>query len=299
MIQYLQGKLIYRPRREKVSRDASGLPAERVRTVRIRTDDDLILNGWLCLAASDSPACPTQQADSDRCRQPRGRALVLYCPGTTGHRGYRLKAIQQLTSLGCDVLIVDYRGYGENAGSPSERWMARDARRVWTFATEQLGVPAQRIVIYGESLGGGVATRLAADQCRKGSLPAGLILRSTFTSLVDVAAARFPWLPVRMVMVDRFNSRRRMRAIACPLMIIHGSRDRLIPIAHGRELFRAAPQRAFNGLPRRFVELPGAGHDNVMYAAPDRIRDAHAEFLDSLPLPLTRSEELCGADTLS
>ncbi|QDU40778.1 Alpha/beta hydrolase family protein [Maioricimonas rarisocia] len=299
MIQYLQGKLIYRPRREEVSRAASGLPDERVRHVRIRTDDGLMLNGWLCFAANRCDDLSRNGISGPPAQRPQGRALILYCPGTTGHRGHRLKAIQQLTSLGCDVLIVDYRGYAENAGSPSERWMARDARRIWKYATDHLAVPAHRIVIYGESLGGGVATSLAADLCRQGTMPAGLILRSTFTSLVDVAAERFPWLPVRMCMVDRFDSRRRISRIDCPLLIIHGTRDRLIPITHGRELFRAAPPRSFNGVPRRFVELPGAGHDNVMYAAPDRMREAHETFLDSLPLPANRQLELCGTDASS
>ncbi|MFG0335316.1 MAG: alpha/beta hydrolase [Maioricimonas sp. JB049] len=299
MIQYLQGKLIYRPRREEVSPAASGLPEERVRHVRIRSDDDLMLNGWLCLAGNGCNEAPPHKVHEQPPQIPQGRALILYCPGTTGHRGHRLKAIQQLTSLGCDVLIVDYRGYAENAGSPGERWIARDSRRIWKYATDQLAIPPHRIAIYGESLGGGVATSLAADLCRQGTMPAGLILRSTFTSLVDVAAERFPWLPVRMCLIDRFDSRSRIPRIGCPLLIIHGTRDRLIPIAHGRELFRAAPRHSFNGVPRRFAELPGAGHNNVMYATPDRMREAHQTFLDSLPLPANRQRELCGMDASS
>ena len=177
------------------------------------------------------------------------------------------------------MLYFDYRGYAENAGKPGEADFARDAQGAWTFATAQLGVPPDRIVIWGESLGGGVATRLTSELCAARTPPRGLILRGTFTSLVDAAAYHYPWLPVRWVMIDRYPSIERIGSVTCPLLMIHGRQDQIVPFEQGEQLFAAAPPTSSNGVPKTFVELPQAGHNDIMYVAADDVRDAVERFL--------------------
>lgn len=253
---------IYRPHREAVPRER--LFNADLTDVQVHTGDGLTLNGWYALSRmpSDSP-----------------RPQILYFPGTTGHRGYRIVALEMLTRLGCDVLLVDYRGYGDNPGRPSERNQNHDAHAVWNFAMERLHAPPERIVIYGESIGGGVGTRLAAELCREGTIPGGLILQSTFTSMLDVIAQFFPrWLAATFL-VDRYRSLRHIRHVTCPLLSMHGDDDRLIPINMGRRLFDAAPTMSVQGRRKQFLELPGVDHGDVLEEAGGQVQQALARFL--------------------
>ncbi len=270
MLAYFQRSLIYLPTRGTVELADAGFTRDQLRPVSRETSDGLTLHGWLVPA--DGTAASDEIADD-------GRPLMLYFPGNGGHRGYRAREIRQFTALGCHVLYFDYRGYAENAGRPTEADLAEDARGTWRFATEELGVPPGRIVIWGESLGGGVATRLSSELCSDGTLPRGLILRGTFTSLVDAAAHHYPWLPVRWLLVDRFPSIERIGQVTCPLLIIHGRLDTIVPYEQGRALFEAAPAQSRSGVPRMFVELPHAGHNDIMHVAADEVRDAVRSFL--------------------
>ncbi len=276
MLSLIQRSLIYQPRREQVT-VPEGLFAEgQVHDVRVTADDGVTLHGWLALAesAGDSTGV-TESLQSER-------PLILYFSGNAGHRGYRVNKIAMFHDLGCDVLIVDYRGYAENTGSPSERALARDARAVWNYATNQLHVPAHRIVLCGESLGGGVATRLAYDLCATGTEPAGLMLRATFSSLVDAAAWHYPWLPVRWVLLDRFPSINRISQVTCPLLVVHGHRDQIVPFEQGARLFDAAPAESSTGVPKRFLALPEADHNDIMSIAGEKVQATTREFLKSL-----------------
>lgn len=253
---------IYRPHREAIPREK--LTHADLTDVSVLADDGLRLNGWYALSRtpSDSP-----------------RPLVVYFPGTSGHRGYRSGAIEMLTRLGCDVLLIDYRGYGDNAGEPSERHQARDSHAVWRFAIDKLHVPAERIVLYGESIGGAVSIRLAAELCRDGTIPGGLILQATFASMLDVVSQFFPRWLARVFLIDRYPSVRRIPEVTCPILSIHGDQDRLIPIEMGRKLFDAAPNVSAAGRRKQFLELSGIDHNDILEEAGDVVEATLARFL--------------------
>lgn len=276
MLALLQRTLIYMPSRgARIEPRDAGLPLGRVHTIILRTDDDLELRGWHVLpagqTAADRAACDEQLA--------RGRPVVLYFSGNAGHRAWRIEDFELFTRLGCDVLVFDYRGYGDNPGSPSESRLAADAAAVWRYATQERHIEAGRLVLVGESLGGGVAVRLAAEQSAAGAAPGGLILRATFSSLPDVAAYHYPWLPVRWLMVERYPSVEHIPHVSCPILHLHGSRDAIIPISLGRRLFDAAPPQSANGTSKRFVELPMADHNNILEVAESEFRAAVDDFL--------------------
>lgn len=279
MLALLQRKLIYFPEREAcIDPQSAGLPAGRVHTITLETDDGIQLHGWHVLpnglAAADRDACDRQLE--------LGRPVVLYFSGNAGNRLYRPEEFGVFTRLGCDVFIFDYRGYGENAGSPTEEALASDAQAVWKYATDQRNVAPDRIILYGESIGGGVAVRLASELSEAGTPPGALVLRSTFTSLVDMGAYHYPWLPVRLMMVDRYPSVDRIPAVTCPILHIHGTRDSIIPIKFGRRLFEAAPGTSTTGVPKRFVELPEADHNDAILVAEPEMRRAVGGFLESV-----------------
>ena len=239
MIAFIQRKLIYLPTRETVSAAETGYTTAQLHQVALEVEDGLALEGWLVL--SDG-----QRAEPDGAAHIVGRneqRLILYFPGNAGHRGYRIREIRQFSGLGNHVLFFDYRGYAENGGSPTEQNLTRDARRIWDYATSELGARPEQIILWGESLGGGVATQLAASLCDEGIVPGGLMLRGTFTALTDAAACHYPWLPVRWMLVDRYESIERIPNVTCPLLVIHGRRDRIIPFEQGERLFAAAPGR--------------------------------------------------------
>jgi uncharacterized protein len=276
MLAFLQRTLIYMPSRgARIEPRDAGLPLGRVHTISLRTDDDLELRGWHVLpsgqGAADRAACDEQLA--------RGRPVVLYFSGNAGHRAWRIEDFELFTRLGCDVFVFDYRGYGDNPGSPSESRLAADAAAVWRYATQERHIEPGRVVLVGESLGGGVAVRLAAEQSAAGAAPGGLILRATFSSLPDVAAYHYPWLPVRWLMVERYPSVERIPQVRCPILHLHGSRDTIIPIELGRRLFDAAPPQSAGGIPKRFVELPTADHNNILEVAESEFRAAVNDFL--------------------
>ena len=141
---------------------------------------------------------------------------------------------------------------------------------------------AGRIILYGESLGGGVAVRLAADLSQAGPAPAGLVLRSTFPSLVEAGEYHYPFLPVRFALIDRFDSAGRIADVTCPILQLHGVRDVIMPIKLGRRLFAAAPERSSTGTAKQLVELRNAGHNDVTLVAEKELREAIQGFLHKL-----------------
>jgi fermentation-respiration switch protein FrsA (DUF1100 family) len=179
-----------------------------------------------------------------------GRPVILYFHGNGDFLAGFFGRFHDLIADGIGVVAVSYRGYAGSSGQPSERGLLQDAAAAYAFATARYG--ADRIVVWGFSLGTGVAVALAAEQ------PIGkLILEAPYTSAVDVGASLFPYVPVRLVMRDRFRSDERIARVAAPLLIMHGTNDRAIPIALGERLFALARE------PKQFVPFPGAGHENL------------------------------------
>lgn len=264
MIRWIERYLMYPAARAPRLRAAqTGLPPHVVRDVTVTAHDGLPLRGLLYGA--------------DRCAEPN-RPLILFFAGNGGHRLHRLPTALDLLSLGGAILHVDYRGYGDNPGLPAERYLHEDACCIWRYATEQLGVPPERIVLFGQSLGGAVATRLAAHV---DTPAAGLVLNCTFASMVETAAWHYPYLPVRWVLRDRWPSVEHIQQVASSLLQFHGDADDIVPFEHGRALFEAAPDTCRRGHPKRFIQLNGYGHNNISVAA---MRPELVRFLARLEL---------------
>jgi len=173
-----------------------------------------------------------------------------------------------LNRLGHSVLLFDYRGYGGNPGRPTEDGLAADARAAEAWLRAQPDV--DRIVYFGESLGAAVAVGLAVQRP-----PASLVLRSPFTSLADVGAVHYPWLPVRRLLLDRYPSIDRIASVRAPLLVIAGDRDDIVPAELSRRLFDAGAE------PKRYVLVPGAGHNDPDLLDGPQMIDEMAGFLSA------------------
>ena len=177
-----------------------------------------------------------------------GKPVILYFHGNGGNLASRAGRMQLFQQAGFGALMLADRGYSGSTGTPSETALVADAMLAFDRLVTR-GVPAGRIVVFGESLGTGLAVQVAA-----GRAAGGLILDSPYTSLVDVAASRLPWIPVRWLMSDRFDSFSAIGTVRAPLLVIHGDQDEVVPYELGARLFAAANE------PKRMLTLPGAGH---------------------------------------
>lgn len=197
------------------------------------------------------------------------RAVILFCHGNAGNVTHRADTLRTLhNDVGASVLCFDYRGYGRSEGFPHEEGMYADARAARAWLARRAGVPESEIVLMGRSLGGAVAVDLAARDGAK-----GLVLESTFSSIPDVAAAIYPWLPVRLLIRNRFDAAAKIRDYHGPLLQCHSDKDEIIRHMFGLKLFEAA-----NG-PKQFIELKDIGHNDPPTAV---YYDTLAEFLDGL-----------------
>src|SRR5216684_8341800 len=179
-----------------------------------------------------------------------GRAVAIYFAGNGDFLAGLAGRFRAITSDGTGLVAVSYRGYAGSSGRPSERGLLQDAAAAYAFTSARYA--ADRIVLWGFSLGTGAAVAVAAEQ------PVGkLILEAPYTSMADVAAWHFPVLPVRWLVRDRFHSDQRMARVTAPLLVMHGERDPTIPIEIGERLFGLAPG------PKQFVRFPLGGHDDL------------------------------------
>lgn len=184
---------------------------------------------------------------------PKPRGAILFCHGNAGNITHREDILRRLHRVtGVSVLIFDYRGYGRSQGKPTESGVLADARAARDWLARREGLPAERLILMGESLGGAVAVILAAEGGAR-----ALILESTFTNLPDVAAHHFPWVPVRLLMRTRLDALSRIRDYRGPLFQSHGDQDTIVPYHLGRRLFEAANE------PKQFVTFPGGDHNDL------------------------------------
>ncbi len=276
MLAVFQRSLIYYPRRvDVISPIDAGLPETHVHEVSVTSDDGTVLHGWFLPAGGRTCVDDAQYAE----HLGSGRMVAVIFCGNAGHRGYRGDVMTLFSSQEVDTLIFDYRGSGTNDGSPRESAIIADSRAIWRHVTQEQQVAPERMIIFGESLGGGVATQLAAYACRNGEMPRALVLQATFTSLVDAAGHHYPWLPVRWLLVDRFESDAVIPDVSCPLLHLHGTSDEVVPFSLGQRLFDCAPETSQAGLAKEFVELPGIGHNNIDRSKDSKYGRAVADFL--------------------
>ena len=197
------------------------------------------------------------------------RAVVLFAHGNGGNLSDRADIGYLLSNrLGASVLMFDYRGYGRSEGDPTIPGVLDDAHAARRWLAERAGVSESQIVLMGESLGGGVMVQLAAHDGAR-----ALILENTFSSLADVGAVHYPWLPVRFVLGDKLDSAAVIAKYHGPLLQIHGDADQIIPMTLGRKLFDAANE------PKRWVMIPGADHNDPRTKQAAKVLD---DFLGSL-----------------
>lgn len=223
----------------------------RYEALRIATADGEELDAWFLPARQE-------------------RAVLLFFHGNAGNISHRLDSLRIFHGLGLSVLIVDYRGYGQSTGRPSELGTYEDARAAWRHLVEDRGVPAERIVVFGRSLGGAVATWLAAEH-----RPAGLIVESTFRSVPELAAEIYWFLPVRRLARLEYPAEALIRKVEAPVLVVHSREDEIIPFHHGEALHAAAAP------PKRLLELRGGHNTGFLLSERNYIEGLEA-FLASL-----------------
>jgi fermentation-respiration switch protein FrsA (DUF1100 family) len=235
----MQRELIYFPDQSRPPTASEALPGAQ--EVQLLTSDGLRLGAWLV---------PAQGSD-------RGMT-VLVANGNAGNRALRAPLASALSAAGFAVLLFDYRGYGGNRGRPTEHGLALDVRAAYRFLTEEAGVPQQKLLYFGESLGAAVVTELATEHS-----PAALLLRSPFVDLAAVGRAHYPFLPVSLLLWDRYPVAEHLATVTVPTTVVYGSADNIVPPDQSRAVAEAA------GGPTTVVEVRGANHNDpeLLYGA--------------------------------
>jgi len=248
MLLFIENKLVYRPHAEWTP-----APSRDIQDVKLTCADGTRVHAWYC-------PCP----DS-------AEALLLFHGngGNLSNRGQSILRLRELLKV--SVLIFDYPGYGKSEGSPSEQGCYQSADAGYLWLTDEKNFAPKKIILYGESLGGGVATDLASRKDHR-----ALVLIKTFTSLPDTASDLYWWLPVPIhaLMRNRFDSLSKIASCRRPVFIAHGTHDELVRYAQGERLFEAANE------PKRFLPLPGDGHNDQL---PDDVFMSLKDFLQKNP----------------
>jgi fermentation-respiration switch protein FrsA (DUF1100 family) len=230
----MQRRILFLPDTGRPDLARAAIPG--VRAMTVTTDDGLALLAWYL---------PPERDDGQ---------VVLYLHGNAGHIGHRAYRLERYRRLGWGVLLLEYRGYGGNAGSPSEAGLLTDAR-AGLASLQAMGFPPHRILLWGESLGSGLAVRLAVEQP-----VAAVLLEAPYTSITDMAWRRFPFVPVNWLLLDRFDSLGAIGGVRAPVLVMHGALDRIIPLAMGLRVYDAAPE------PKELWIAEHAGHVDLVEA---------------------------------
>ncbi|MBA7478331.1 hypothetical protein ES707_13754 [subsurface metagenome] len=232
LLYFSQSRYIYFPDRTLLADPGSiGLQFE---SVYFEAADGVKLCGWFI--PSDS-----------------ARGVLLFCHGNAGNISHRLESIQIFHQLGLDVFIFDYRGYGQSEGNPTETGTYQDAEAAWRYLVEGRNLAATDIVVFGRSLGGAVASWLAQKHT-----PRALIVESSFTSIPDIAATLYRYLPVRQLLRFEYNTAEYLSRVDCPVLVVHSRNDEMMPFGHGQRLFEMA------GEPKQFLEISGTHNEGFI-----------------------------------
>lgn len=242
-----QRQFIYQPHSGEINPKKLGLPT--VKLIQLKTSDGVLLDAWFHPAKNDDT--PT----------------IVYFHGNAGNLGHRADRVSGFVNTGYGLLLLSYRGYGGNKGSPTEKNLYIDARAAIHFLQSKK-VRMRCIVLLGESLGSGVAVQMATE------FPVGaVVLQSAYTSIIDVGKKHYPFLPVRWLLKDHFESINKIREIQAPILFIHGGSDFIVPATLGKKLYFSANE------PKAIKIYEGAGHNDL----PD-VTDIVIQFLKMHPI---------------
>ena len=254
MLYMLQNRLVFLPhmpgRELETTPEFIGLEFE---DVWIDTEDGERLHGWYI---------PTEDA----------RGTLLFFHGNAGNISHRMDSVLIFNRMGLNVLIIDYRGYGQSSGKPGEAGTYRDARASWDYLVEQRGVSPGDIVIFGRSLGGAVGAWLASQADVE---PAGVIIESCFSSGLDMGKQLYPALPVRLITRIKYPVRDYVTFIRAPVLVAHSRHDEIIPFSMGQTIFEAAPE------PKTFLEMEG-DHNAGFWLSREKYVPALEDFFISV-----------------
>ena len=198
--------------------------------------------------------------------------VLLFCHGNAGNISHRLESIQIFHALGLNVIIFDYRGFGRSSGTPDEKGTYQDAESVWNYIIDMKRFQSEQIVVFGRSLGTGIASWLARQH-----QPGALILESSYTSLPDLGARIYPYFPVRLLARHHYPTIEHLSHITCPVLFIHSPDDEIMPFALGKENFRQANE------PKQFLEIQGSHNDGFIVSGQvyrQQIRTFLTAYLD-------------------
>ena len=232
---FYQSRLLFLP--NLPSRAITTLPSSvnlAYEPVTLVTSDKVHLDGWFIPA-------------------PGERGVILFCHGNAGNISHRLDSLLLFHKMGFSTLIFDYRGYGRSQGRPSEAGTYLDVEAAWRYLTSKRSIAPSRIILFGRSLGAAVAAHQAALHP-----PGALIVESSFTSVPDMAAELYPFLPARLLSRLDYNVQELLQRVSCPLLVVHSRDDEIIPFRHGRTLYAAANE------PKQFLELHGGHNDGFL-----------------------------------
>jgi fermentation-respiration switch protein FrsA (DUF1100 family) len=252
-----QRRFIYFPGSAAVPPAAASV--DGARDVRLETSDGLRLGAWY-VPARRSVSGPAGGG---------GDVAVLVAHGNGGDRAGRAPLADALADAGLAVLLFDYRGYGGNPGTPSEDGLARDVRAARAFLLDEVGVPAERLLYLGESLGAAVVAELATAHP-----PAGLLLRSPFADLPAMARVHYPWLPTGVLLRERYPVLAHVARVTVPTTVVYGTEDRIVPPDQSQAVADAAAG------PTRVVRVPGADHNDPVLLAGTELVRATVELAD-------------------
>ena len=246
-LRYIETRTLFYPTKDVASfPDRANLEFE---DVFFKTTDNLTLNGWYV---------PSKGAVT----------TILFCHGNAGNISHRIEKLKFFHDLGCNIFVFDYRGYGRSQGRPSEKGFYNDAKAAYEWLLFR-GIASSQIIGYGESIGGAVMVDLASKEKMK-----AVILDSTLTSVKDLIARAYPFLPY-WVFYSRFDSETKIKSVKVPKLMIHSQNDEIIPFAIGRKLYEVSPE------PKEFFQIHG-GHNSCFYESQESLREKIGNFISRI-----------------